>query len=92
MLKTDDVVDVDEVGKTSYNRGKHWHFSRCSHVESSKGLDKNVLDQYCDGKTYDKGRRAQGRQQKTRTRRKLVAMEMQRTTRATNVNRTGADG
>ena len=52
--KTDAVVDVDEVGKASSNRDKHSHFAHDSHVESSKGLDKNVSDQCYDGKTYDK--------------------------------------
>ena len=52
--KTDDVVDVNEVDKTSSNRDKHWHFAPDSHVESSMTLDKNVSDQCCDGKTYDK--------------------------------------
>ena len=87
--KTDDVVDV--VGWQDVLQSRQ-ALTFCSWQSRWEQYD---VGQECFGpvlrwEDVRQGRRAQGRKQKTRTRRKHVAMEMQRTTRATNVYREGS--
>ena len=57
--KADDVVDVDEIGKTSYNCGTYWYLARGCHVQNSKGVGQEDFERVLRWKDVRQGRRAQ---------------------------------
>ena len=86
----DDVVDVDEVGKVSYNWGKYTYFARGCYVRVARNWARRVRLDVTVGRRTSRTTRTRTIT-KTRTRRKLVTRETSRTTRATLVWREGSE-